>query len=230
MPQLQPTVSALASTTSAGLPSYLFANVASGGSETAGVSSINSLTGNVNIVGIPPTTAIRFLNTVTLQNKNVLDLSAGTGMTVTSAAGAYTVNKLAGGLTFQTNTNLGEFTGSQNGTSALFSSPSQNLPPGTYQLNWSVIIPFTCLTYSTNTAVYQYSVDDGLVGAFQNEPLALQNLTGGVTGFNAFHGVLSAILVITGASSVMRTQLQFTNANFLNGTGSSCSLSFIKLS
>jgi hypothetical protein len=230
MPQLQPSVSALASTTSGGLPVYLFANVASGGSETAGVSSINSLTGNVNIVGVPPTTAIRFLNSVTLQNNNVLDLSAGTGMSVTSVGGAYTVNKLAGGLTFQANTGLGAFTGSQDGTSALFTSPSQNFPPGTYQLNWSVLIPFTCLTYSTNTALYQYAVDDGLVAAFQNEPLALQSLTGGTTGFSAFHGVLSAVLVVTGTSSVLRTNLQFTNATFLNAAGSSCSLSWIKLS
>jgi hypothetical protein len=230
MPQIQPTVSALAATTSLGVPSFLFANVASGGSETAGVSSINSLTGNVSIVGVPPTTAITIFDVVTLLNNNVLDLSAGTGMTVSSVAGAYTVNKLAGGLTYQTNTNLGAFTGSQNGTSALFTSPSQNFPPGTYQLNWSVNIPFTCLTYSTNTLVLQYSTDDGLVGAFQNQPLALQNLTGGVTGFNSFTGILSAVLVITGASSVLRTQLQFTNANFLNGTGSSASLSWIKLS
>jgi hypothetical protein len=228
MPFIQPNVTALGSVNASGEQNYLYLPTSAGGSSTADVASINGLTGNVAIAGVSPgTLTTRLFNTITIENLGALSITGGTGVTVSDLSGAYTVTKNAGGLTSLVNQPLTPITGSQNGTSAVFATPSYTLAGGSYLVSFDFAIPFSCATRGTQSAVYTYGLVGGAIKLLENQPLGI-GISGGSFGYSSYLGNITGLVSAPGITGV-QLQVVFTNSTFVNTTSATASISFIKL-
>jgi hypothetical protein len=205
------------------------------GEGVIGVSAFNGASNVVSFggVGFDVTQAA---GTFTVANDGVVSVVAGTGgVTVTGTAQNPIISATAGTVPQTMDIPLGQFVGtviSGGGTDdTVFTSPTPATPlaPGVYLMTFSWKIPFGCLI-STNLT---YSYAQLFLNGVATGQLMKSTLVGGsylTAGgeYPGFKQTVTGIVVLPAATTIGYTVVM-TNSVLVNGNGSLCSYSAVRI-